>query len=170
MEIDNEILASRYARAHLNYVACSKDLNFAVRLGSFATFLDLYKHRLIQVDATFYEMLGNIFSLDNCRIGLIARLLSRQGRLVLMPSVMRYFFEYYKRKYMLAFCKIEVSHELSDDQKEFLANFIVRASGKEIVFSVKVDRSLIAGIRIEGDEMLWESSVARQLRVIEQLQ
>lgn len=170
MEIDNEILASHYARALLDYTACLKDTDLAVRIGAFTTFLGLYRRRLGQLDTTFYEKLGHIFDLEACRIDLLARLLFKQDRLLFMPDVMRHFFELYKKEHQLLFCTLKTSHELTPDQKDVLITFIGQISAKEIVFSVKIDRSLIAGVRIEGDEMVWESSVARQLRVIEQLQ
>lgn len=170
MEIDNETLASRYARALLNYTAGLDDTGLAVRLGAFATFLGLYRRHLVQLDTDFYEKIGHIFKLEACRIDLIVRLLSGHDRLMLMPDVMRHFFELYKKEHQLLFCTLKTSHELTADQKDVLMTFIGQISGKEIVFSVKIDRSLIAGVRIEGDEMVWESSVARQLRAIEQLQ
>lgn len=170
MEIDNEVLASRYARAILDYAACLRDTELAVKIGAFATFLSLYRHRLAQLDIDFYENLGRVFALEPCRIDILVRLLFKHDRLSLMPDVMRHFFELYKKQHQLLFCTLKTSHELTLEQKDVLATFIGRISEKEIVFSVKIDRSLIAGVRIEGDEMVWESSVARQLRAIEQLQ
>ena len=170
MEINNEILAARYAQALLRYAACPKDVNLAVRTGSFAAFLGLYRHRFARVEVDLYGKLAHIFSLDALRIDLLVKLLSAHGRLSLFSDVIRHFFELYKKQNQFLFCTLKTSHELSSDQKEVLATFVGQISEKEIVFSVTIDRSLIAGIRVEGDEMVWESSVARQLRAIEQLQ
>lgn len=170
MEIDSEILASRYARALLAYATCPKDPYLAVRIGSFTSFLEMHKRRLVHLDVVFYENLAQTFALGACRIELLVRLLDGQGRLLLLPDIMRHVFELYKRQHQLLFCTIKTSHELSEDQKDVLVAFVGEISGEEVVFSVKIDRSLIAGIRVEGDEMVWESSVARQLRAIELLQ
>jgi hypothetical protein len=170
METNSEILAARYAQALLRYVAYPKDVNLAVRIGSFAAFFELYRHRFARVDTDLYGKLAHIFSLDVLRIDLLVTLLFSHGRLSLFTDVMHHLFELYKKQGQFLFCTIKASHELSADQKEILATFVGRLSEKEIVFSVTIDRSLIAGIRIEGDEMVWESSVARQLRIIERLQ
>lgn len=170
METNSEILAARYAQALLCYAACTRDVNLVVRMGSFAAFLGLYRNRFARVEVDLYEKLAHIFSLDALRIDLLVKLLLSHGRLVLFSDVMRHLFELYKKQGQFLFCTIKASHELSVDQKEILATFVGRLSEKEIVFSVTIDRSLIAGVRIEGDEMVWESSVARQLRIIERLQ
>lgn len=170
MDIQNEFLAGRYARALLCYIDCSRDINFAVRLGALAAFLDLHRYRFSRIERCFYEKLARIFALEVMRIDLLSDLLYKQGRLALLPDVVRHLFELYKKKHNFLFCTMKASHELTPDQKEIMMSFVGRITDKEVVFSVKIDRSLIAGIRIEGDEMVWESSVARQLRAIEQLQ
>jgi hypothetical protein len=170
MEINSEIIAMRYAQALLRGVPCPKDINLAVRIGSCTAFLELYKYRLARADLCLYEKLMHVFSLEEFRIDLLIKLLAAHGRISIFPDVMRHIFELYKKQNQFLFCTIKTSHELSANQKEVVATFVSKAAEKEIVFSVIIDRNLIAGIRVEGDEMVWESSVAHQLRAIEQLQ
>lgn len=173
METDKEVLASRYARALL---ACSEergvdftDPALAVSLGSFAACLDKYKRYLYQATPDLYERLLPIFNVRGCSFQLMIKLLTAHKRLELFPAVVRHFFEYYKRKHQIIFCEIKSSHCLTDEQANELAQFIERETGKQTLFSRQIDRGLIAGVRIEGDTMMWERSVAKQLRAIEQL-
>lgn len=173
METDKEILAARYARALLLFMKENgvdfTDQNLVVNIGSFATCLDTYKRYLYQATPDLYERLFPIFNLGNCSFQVLIKLLTAHKRLELFPAVVRYFFEYYKREHRVVFCEIKSSHCLTDEQAVEFARFIERETGKQVLFSRKIDRGLIAGVRIEGDTMVWEHSVAKQLRAIEQL-
>ncbi|MCL5436795.1 MAG: ATP synthase F1 subunit delta [Candidatus Dependentiae bacterium] len=170
METHSDILAMRYARALLGYVSCPSDAAFAVRLGAFAGFMELNRYRFSCADPMVYAEVARSFALDALRVDLMVKLLVERGRISIFPEVMRHVFAIYKRQHQMLFCTLKTSHELTADQKEAIITHIEHTSGKQVLFSASVDRGLIAGIRVEGDEMVWESSVARQLRAIEQLQ
>lgn len=56
------------------------------------------------------------------------------------------------------------SCELLDEQRKSIESFIARhVSGKKS-YTYTVDPSLIAGVRIYSDTILWEVSIEKQLR------
>ena len=56
---------------------------------------------------------------------------------------------------------------LSMNDKEQIEQFLVRATGHTNIYKYKVDNALIAGVRLQSETLLWEHSIAKQLRQLE---
>ncbi|HBL98333.1 TPA: hypothetical protein DDZ86_01670 [Candidatus Dependentiae bacterium] len=170
MDVVHELLAARYACALLRYSACEAHEDLAWRLDAFVFFLNRYQSDLMGLESEMFLRIAHIFELDRCNFDLLLKLLTSQKHEELFVAVVRSFAKQYKEQHGLEFCLIKSSHKLMDEQKKALCTFLEHASGKRIFYTTVVDRGLVAGIRVEGDSLIWEHSVSSQLRAIEQLQ
>lgn len=170
MDTVHELLAGRYARALLLFSNCPYDQALAWRLDAFVTFLNRYQIELTGVSLDIFLRIARIYEVEASCLESLVALLKMQKREELFISVVRNFAQQYKELYKLEFCSIASSHVLTEEQKEALGAFLERASGKRIFYTTAVDRGLIAGVRVEGDSLMWEHSISSQLRAIEQLQ
>ena len=58
--------------------------------------------------------------------------------------------------------------ELDDRSCEEIQGFLAAKTGCVIIYEKRIDATLIAGIRLQSNTLLWECSVAQQLRVLRQ--
>ena len=63
---------------------------------------------------------------------------------------------------------IKSSHKLTQEQIDSLKTFLTEKTGKKIIYQTHVDKKLITGIRLQSDELLWEQSIKKQLRSLNQ--
>lgn len=168
MDVSHEFLSIRYARALLNKVDCPYDEGLAMRLHAMALFLTHYRIQLVGVSVQFYTQLFSVYQVQQCRFDLIFALLQKNRRDDLISDVLRSFVKCYEQKHHIFFSKVFSSHVLTAEQKHELDDFVVEASGQRFFFETKIDKSLIAGIRIEGDLLMWENSISQKLQAIEQ--
>lgn len=170
MDAQSDLLASRYARALFEYVKPPFEEQTLFKLEALASFLKQYQLRLVGIDRLTLERIVNLYKLEKIKLNLILMLLEKRKALPLFRSVITVFLTLYKEYHTSMVCVLRSSHLLTDEQKNTFISCIERLSGKRIFYSFVHDRSLIAGIRIESETMVWEHSISRKLRLIEQLQ
>lgn len=90
-------------------------------------------------------------------------LLIRQKRELLIPEVLENICVLYMRRKNILFFEISSAHQLSDDEVASVQQFLVRKTGKTVLYSCSIDKDLIAGIRCQGETLVWEHSVRKQL-------
>jgi F0F1-type ATP synthase delta subunit len=162
-------LARKYALAFMSYQQYyDQDIDFFLRLHGLIDFLGQYRDRFFYADKERYLKVVEIFGFDRHAFGLLLDLLVNGKRLVLIRSVLRAMCWLYQKHNALDLCAITSSHQVSDEQLDKLNLFLERASAKTVIYTHRVDRSLIAGIRARGTTFIWEDSVAKRLRLIEQ--
>lgn len=162
-------LARKYAVAFMRYQKYyNQNIDFFLRLNGLADFLMQYRDRFFYADKERYLTVFEIFGFDRNAFALLLDLLISDNRLVLIRGVIKAMCWLYQKHNALDICTITSSHQLRDDQLDQLQAFLERASGKKVLYTHKIDRSLIAGIRARGTTFIWEDSIAKRLRLIEQ--
>jgi len=69
----------------------------------------------------------------------------------------------YRKRNDIRFFSVSSSQELSDDQRQEVHSSLTHLLGGSIFCSYKVNSFLIAGIRLQSNEFLWESSIRQRL-------
>lgn len=111
------------------------------------------------------ELLRAKGSLPHFFLPLLALLLKHK-RSALLPEVLE--------QITLLYCQANETEEiiiwsssaLSEEQVKTIQAFISKRRVRKIISTVQIDPSLIAGVRIQGEQFLWEYSVRGQFRNI----
>ncbi len=90
-------------------------------------------------------------------------LLIKDNRMYLLKDILHDIVSIYFEKNKIASFEVSSVVELKNNDKETIENFLVKKLNKEIILNFKIDKKLIAGIKIKSNNLLWEYSVARQL-------
>lgn len=94
----------------------------------------------------------------------IIYLLLKHRRMRLLPDVFEYVAQLYFKTQGVELFTLSSALEMSAPQIEVLRAFLVRITGKKIMYTYRVDKTLIAGIRAQSHTALWEYSLAKKLR------
>lgn len=172
--INNQlIIAKRYARAFLNvFYLSSADIqklnnaiNFLQQHPEIATFLKiplLDPH--IKLEA-LKESVIKKFDLP-ASFDLIVELLIHKKRSELLLHVLEQIEKDYQDQQNIKLFTISTSTELVDEQKKVLEQYLISNTDATIDAHYTIDKKLIAGIRMQSDELQWEYSIAKQLKKI----
>lgn len=98
----------------------------------------------------------------------LCMLLLAHSRIFLLGFVLHDICCIYKEKNNEIDVTVSTAHELSHEQLELLKEFFTFYSKAHVFMNVQRDPSLIAGIRMESETWLWEDSVAKKLRALQQ--
>ena len=165
------LLAKRYAAAYLNVHAASFTAQNLPALQSLQDFLSqneelLVLLRLPAVPLTLkLEELKKIihsYGIPESLVDLVRLVLAR-GRAELLPEVLKQIRVIYYERHKIMSCVIATSHPVTPSALEIIQRFITRKTGWNIIYTHVVDPSLIAGIRVSSDSILWEYSLRKQL-------
>lgn len=174
MILQHERLAFRYASAFLNVFISRMSLDDAVVVYSvykvckknrqYIFFLDL---PTVSVEAK--NQLVQLFFSDTHILEPMQRLLTlllEQKRAVLFDVCLNYIWRLYQQRNKILFFNISSAPELTTQELNDVELFLKRLSGNDIVYEYARDERLIAGIRLQADEYMWEYSIAQQLQII----
>ncbi|MED5451115.1 MAG: ATP synthase F1 subunit delta [Candidatus Neomarinimicrobiota bacterium] len=81
----------------------------------------------------------------------------------LLSDVNRNFLSLAKKKLNVAYVEVIASFDMEDDSKNNLLQELKTATKKEIDLNFSVDKSLIGGLKIKVDDMLFDSSLKTKL-------
>lgn len=172
--INNQlIIAQRYAHAFLNVFSLSsldlKKLTSAIEFlkqhPEIATFLKIpLLAPEIKLEA-LKESVVKSFELPASFDALID-LLVQKKRSELLLQVLEEIKNDYQAQHAIQQFSISSSSELSAEQKNILENYLTDVTGATIITDYDIDRKLIAGIRMQSDQLQWEYSIAEQLKKI----
>lgn len=93
----------------------------------------------------------------------LVALLLQHHRAFLLPDVLHQISDVYKQRTGIAQFQVHSSHALDEQQLQAALTFLGRITGKQVLYEYRVDSSLIAGLRLQSDTLLWEHSVKKQL-------
>jgi ATP synthase F1 delta subunit len=96
----------------------------------------------------------------------LVNLLSSDRRALLIPLVLGYIGSLYRERNTIVAFAVSSSHELSQEDKKIMEQFLASHTGKKIDASYTVDTKLIAGIRALSSTHKWEQSVRGELMMI----
>jgi len=90
-------------------------------------------------------------------------LLVRHGRASLIRTVLEKVCSLYKERKNILFFTITSSHNVSEEERAVVQQFLAHKTGKTILYDWSIDTSLIAGIRCLSETLEWEHSICKQL-------
>jgi F-type H+-transporting ATPase subunit delta len=169
-------LARKYATAFLNVNKDECTPEYIDTLITFSSFIS--KNRLLQATLNLpslpiekkIEIVDSVAKKLYLSQGIkdLIFLLLKGNRVDLLVATIKQILSLYREKEKKYYFMVTTSHELHEAEKEQVISFIKKNVKNHITASFVVDKSLISGIKIEGNTLLWERSIARQLRKIEQ--
>lgn len=170
-------LARRYAKAFYNVFAADLSLSDIEHIAQAAEYLASRRRtrfflRLpaidIQVKKQVLDLIGKRFSLPLATEKIIDLLLMHK-RSYLLHHVFSCLVELYYVHQDIENFIITSSHQLSQESIDVIRKFLARKTGATIISTHKIDKKLIAGIRLESRSFLWEYSIHKHLRRVQQL-
>lgn len=170
--IERACLAGRYANAFLDLHINSISEDDLGRLAKFKRFLKRNRVfyvclRLPTIEFSKKEKIlkdvFKLFSLPEYFEKLITVLLN-SFRIELLDKIIDKIIIFYRQRKNISFFDVFTSHKISDFEREKIIKFIKSISTGKVVADFKVNEKLIAGFRIQSSILLWERSIAKQLR------
>lgn len=114
------------------------------------------------------EFLITKFELTTAEQKLIHRLLLDR-KIVLLPSVFAHIITLEHERRNQIVCTIEFSHELSAESQQQAIQLFENITNKKIIPTVRVEPSLICGLRMYSATLMYERSLKRSLRAAQNL-
>jgi ATP synthase F1 delta subunit len=119
-------------------------------------------------EAMVFDLIGH-FSLPQIFTKLLLVLIVH-NRSFYIPSVLSFIIELYKEQTNSIDFSIKSSNPLDQKQIEAIKQFLGHLVGKNITITATIDRSLIAGLRLQSNNHRWEYSVRKQIQALRALQ
>jgi len=174
-------LAKKYAVAFLNTFCDATDEKKRCSLNDIDSLHKL--HTFISGDKIFQAVLSlpslttdqkqkiivhvaDTLHLEQCATRLMMLLL-KDKRIDLLDEILKKIFFLQKKRAQKYHFDVTTSHELTPDEQQAVTNFIKTLVPNHITATFTIDTNLISGIKIKGDTLLLERSIAKQLRFIE---
>lgn len=177
MKIEYASLIHKYVRAFLNvYAEKLSDLEVK-QIEQISAFFKSQRHAIFflklptQFNAIKEAMIKKLidqFTIPASVQSLISLLLKQQ-QLFLLPDICAAIQKEFEEQNGIMQFTLSSSHPLSEKQEQSIIDFLAKKTGKKIELLEKIDPQLIAGVRLQSDTLLWEYSIAKQLRDAERL-
>lgn len=170
-------LAQKYARAFIHSFFDDLSDQEIENLEKFRISLSEQKRILYGFDLFLNsEKLTQLFKtlLDNFNLlapwQKLFMLLSAKKRLILLPIILQFIIdEYYQKKNRVVFF-VESAHELEHHDIAHIKQFLRHCMKKEIILKQRVNKNLIAGIKLFNNNLGWEYSIQKQLLLLKNVQ
>lgn len=171
-------LAQKYAKAFITVFPKACSLSDISKIKTALDFLKKHKQTLLflqlpQFDAerknSMVADLVTHFGLPQ-NLSTVILLLIEHNRSFYIPEVLASIIELYKEQTNSMEFTIKSSHHLDEKQIEGIKQFLSKKLDKNIISTAVVDPSLIAGLRLQSNEYLWEYSVRKQIQELQQLE
>ena len=172
MSDSERILAGRYAAALLRVCEESCTIEVLKSLEDAVVFFKEHKQALFLLELPDFprtekhrimQKLFIIMQLPVCFQDLVL-LLGEHRRLSLVGDVFRLILEQYQERHALMQVQITSAVALQDTQLQAVQAFLAQKTGKHILYTQHIDKTLIDGIRAQSRDVLWECSVRKKLR------
>lgn len=165
------LLAKKYAAAYLNIHGASVDVQSLSKLESLQDYLQHEQDFLVMLNLPIIGLalkkdklkkVLHAYAVSESLLSLMYLVVSR-SRALLLPEILKQIRLVYYERHKIMQCVIATSHPVTQSALEIIQRFITRKTGWSIVYSHVVDPTLIAGIRVTSDSMVWEYSISKQL-------
>lgn len=174
MTTQEKIIARKYAQAFFRVFGKKITEN---DMQSFDRLRDFYQNNS---DKFFYLYLSSLtpglkqnLILQTCdAFGLksllqpLVTLLAQHGRLKLLGMILQQLMVVYRENHNIMTVRLISAHPLEADEQNIMKKFLEHKTRKTIQLQLVTDPRLIAGVRLQSDTVLWEYSIAQQLRAI----
>lgn len=174
--IDKSV-AHKYAQAFMNVFPKSCTLVDIGKIINAVKFLKAHKQTLLflqlpQFDcerkkAMVTDLIGH-FLLPQ-QLSAIMLLLIKHNRSFYIPEVLSSIVELYKKQTNSIEFSIKTAHDLNEKQIESVKQFLAQLLNKNIIGTALVDPSLVAGMRLQSNDYLWEYSVRKHIKSLQVL-
>ncbi|MCA9770485.1 ATP synthase F1 subunit delta [Candidatus Dependentiae bacterium] len=94
-------------------------------------------------------------------------LLIKNKRILLLPQVLVHIVKYYYKQHNIIRFVISSAQELTGQEIKTVVDFLATKANTVVIYHYKIDQQLIAGIRAQSDQFVWECSVRQRLQHIE---
>ncbi len=173
----DKIVAQKYAKAFMGVFPKSFSLNDVKKIETAQFFLQTHKRTLFFLQLPQFtaerkkSMVADLidyFSLPHDFAALIL-LLIHHDRSYYIPDVLLCLTELYKQQINSLEFSIQSAQPLSENKIESIKQFLGRLLTKKIIGIPSIDTSLIAGLRLQSNDYLWEYSIRKQMRALQLL-
>lgn len=173
MNIQDYVLAQKYAQAFLNVFPGILSLEDISKLEELIQLLhdrsDIQTYLKIPLGRKFkqkcFDQLWARYNLPES-FYMLSNILIRQHRAYLCALVLSCIITiFYERHGYMQFT-ISSSHTLTQKMLDAVHQFLSRSTKKNILTKVDIDKTLIAGIRLQSTDLLWESSIKQRLQEV----
>ena len=93
-------------------------------------------------------------------------LLAHHKRLFLIGTILQSVCDIYEKQHAIVQVTISTSHPVVDQDLKVVQQFLANKTGLSIIYDYKIDKKLIAGIRLQSSTFVWEYSINKQLQSI----
>jgi ATP synthase F1 delta subunit len=131
-------------------------------------FLQLPRFNYATKKAMIADLISH-FSLPE-QLSAIMLLLVKHNRSFYIPDVLLCINQLYKKQTNSITFSLKSAHALNEKQIETIKRFLERLVHKNIITEPFVDRSLVAGLRLQSSEYLWEYSIRQHLQTLHELE
>ena len=131
-------------------------------------FLQLPRFNLATKKSMIADLISH-FSLPE-QLSAIMLLLIKHNRSFYIPDVLFCINQLYKKQTNSVTFSLKSAHVLDEKQIETIKRFLGTLVHKNIIAEPSVDRSLIAGLRLQSSEYLWEYSIRKHLQNLHELE
>ena len=95
-------------------------------------------------------------------------LLVKHQRTSLLPSICNLVADIYQHDVKIMTFTISSSETLTDQQKKKIETFLHKHVDETVSCSYTLDKTLIAGVRLQSDCLLWEDSIRGRLQTLQE--
>jgi F-type H+-transporting ATPase subunit delta len=174
MDIRSITLAKKYAVAYLNVFDETMSYQDFEQLCQFGQFLLQHKRALFFLGLPHIPMAEKIRSMVSVieryklpvSLTRLFTLLIEDGRSMLMGEVMNQVCEEYQLRHQLQTFDVTSSHELKKGELEDIKTMLEKVTKSKVRYTYSIDNKLIAGLRMQSSNLMWEYSIEKQLRNI----
>lgn len=173
--MNNEhMIAKRYATAFLNLFPFSADILEQIKEA--VVFLDQHDEVFLMLKIPLLDPSHKEQALENYLIHQfklpdtfkkLISLLIHQKRSYLIKDVLRLLIELYEEKTKVEFFEIKSAVPLDDESTAIIQDFLTHKTHHTIITRKTLDERLIAGIRVQSSQHLWEYSIRKHLAAIQ---
>jgi ATP synthase F1 delta subunit len=171
-------IAKKYAQAFISVFPKAFGFNDVKKIEAAQFFLQTHKRTLFFLQLPQFDQerkksmvadLIDYFSLPH-DFATIMLLLIEHNRSFYIPETLSWITQLYKEQINCMEFSIKTAHETDGNQIETMKQFLSSlTNNKKIIGTPSLDKSLIAGIRLQSNEYLWEYSIRKQIRALQAL-
>jgi len=178
MQEHHEKIAKKYVSAFYNlYPDCLNEQTIG-KLTALGSFLKQNQRFLVSLSIPslaleqkqrYVSQIIDILKLDQIFLKLFYILL-RDKRTYLLEYICHQFFVLFNKQHHIQYFKIATSHTITDQEQAIITNFLKNSLEHHITIKADfiIDKNLISGIKITSETLMWENSIAHQLKNINQ--
>lgn len=173
---NKDIIARKYAKAFLNSFINKISLEEFEAIKKLKEFFTKHKKTLFFLSIPNinseqkYTLLVELFKKfeTSPHLNSLIKLLLEHKRIFLIKDVLEHILILYKKLKNIMLFDISSSHQLDKSSLEIIEKFLAAQTGKSIISQHKIDKDLVAGIRLKSESLLWEYSIQKQCEALRQ--